>query len=213
MPTGTAKTWASGDALTAALANAELRDQFIAQFGVPTGRLYFLSGGSVGGGIVIPTQSAATIATTVAAGNLITFDGRLTNAYTGAMTTGASRWSRLIAPIDGIYALEGLCNFIQWGGPGGTPGAALLKLNGTNLVDVQTFDPGNVGGGAGPIGSVVNQPGDFMGGMCPSPTVGTDIKMHAADYIELYGTESIPSTTGYVTGQSCLSLTWRGNYA
>lgn len=210
MTVGTPHPWVSGDALTAALANAEVRDQFIAQFGPPAGRLSFVAAF----GINIPTQTASTVATTVAAGNLITFDGRLTNAYTGAMTTGSSRWSRLIAPIDGIYAVEGLINFIQWSGSGSSPGAALLRLNGTTLIDVQEFDPGNVASGTGPIFSSVVQPNDvFGGGMAPSPTVGTDIKMHAGDFVELYGTHSVAATTEQVTGETCLDLSWIGNYA
>jgi hypothetical protein len=197
MPTGAPRTWASGDALTAALANAEFRDQFIALYGSPTARLYRPIAQSW---TLITQQSAATIATTVAAGNLLGFTQARVNTYTGLMTTGSSPWTRLIAPIDGIYQVDGN---VPWDGILNGQRAALLRLNGTTLIDV---DVTNVS-----VASAILNAGQTTGGT--GQLVGTEIRCVAGNFVELYATSSnAASTPSVITGGS-LSLRWIGNLA
>lgn len=201
MPTGTPRTWAAGDGLTAALANAEFRDQFIALYGVPRGRLKRTSNG----GITVASQTVGTLHTTVLPANLMKFNIAVYNAYTGAMVTGSTPWSRLIAPIDGIYDASGMLAF-----QGFQTGAvcAVLRQNATTIIDAEVMaGPGlnntQIVGASG----ISSTTGDM------TPSVGTEIKMVAGDFIEIYGTCNNAVGGDSIWGDSILSLEWKGTLA
>lgn len=199
MPTGTPKTWASADALTAALLNAELRDQYLALYGPPRGRLNNTSAGAN------PTLgTAANIHTTFVAGNIVAFSGFQGSTYTGSMTTGGSFWDRLIAPIAGTYEVSGAAVFDDYASGsnvGGTRGALLVQ-NGATIIDANVSPSVSTGLLAGPTG----------GNPSTCLPVNTELKLAAADYVQLAMTAFCPS--GYVSESilMCyLELLWVGN--
>ncbi|MGH3521366.1 MAG: hypothetical protein ACRDU4_00740 [Mycobacterium sp.] len=198
MTVGTPRTWASADALTAALANAEFRDQFIAEYGPPTGRLWRTGAN----GPIVNSQTVGTLHTTFAAGNLMTFDQSLTNTWTGAMTTGSTPWSQLTAPIDGIYEADGMN---VWDGGTSPAYAALLVYNGATILDCEVRNQSFHSDIVGPSG-ITSSLGN------PTCKVGTSIKMVAGDTVRLYGTQASGSTK-QMWGGSLLSLAWKGNLA
>lgn len=204
MPTGTPLTWA-GQSLTAALANAEFRDQYIALYGAPTGRLRY---DGTAASISLSSQAIGTLHTTVTAANLMKFTTAQSNAYTGAMTTGSTPFSRLIAPIDGIYEAGGVLVFQGWGAAGPGAACALLRKNGTTFIDIKETRPCEASAIIGPPRQGVG----VSGGMT-SPAVGTPVQMSAGDFIEIYGTVNTGFPPIYVFGGSSMYLTWKGNLA
>lgn len=204
MPTGTPKTWASGNALTALLANQEFRDQFIALYGAPVGHLRR----SGGGGILVTSQSQASAVTTVTSANRMTFNNAASNAYTGAMTTGSSPWSRLIAPIDGIYEVNGMAAWVSGGATAAIVVTALLQYNGTTIVEAEARNL------FGHVADIIAPDTGPYSQSCPQ--VGTELRMLAGDFVELYATNTaapIGSSSLSVAGESYLTLTWIGNLA
>lgn len=88
MTVGSPHTWLTTDPLSPTLLNAEVRDQFSALLNPPRARVY----------------RSTNVTLTSATWNLVTFNTTVYDeSYTGALTTTPDR---LIAPIDGLYAIN-----------------------------------------------------------------------------------------------------------
>jgi hypothetical protein len=138
----------------------------------------------------------------------MTFVTAQSNAYTGAMTTGSSPFSRLIAPIDGIYEAGGILVFQGWGAAGPGAACALLRKNGTTFIDIKETRPDDASAIIGPQRQAVGTSGGST-----SPAVGTPVQMSAGDFIEIYGTVNTGFGPINIWGGSSMYLTWKGNLA
>jgi hypothetical protein len=146
------------------------------------------------------------VLTTVTSGNLVTFNKATANAYTGAMTTGSIPWSRLTAPIAGIYEANGMTAWATGGGVASPVVAALLRMN-TTIVDAEAKN------GSIAASDIADPSGSLFDRTCPR--VGTELRMNAGDYVELYGTVYYGpgGSLWEVAAISYLTLTWIGNLA
>lgn len=196
MTIGTPVTWASGNALTATKVKDEVEDQFNALFSPPRAKLFSLSTAS------IASQAATTLHTTVAAGNLIGFTDVEAESYIGSMTTGTSPWTRLIAPVAGIYIVSAHGTFAAnaTSGRGG-----ILRLNGTTWIDadIRPASPTASGVAPGPGGSTGTT----------SVTVTVDQKMAANDYVEFFMNQASGGALNTQSSWGYLELLWIGNSA
>ncbi|GAA1701681.1 hypothetical protein [Fodinicola feengrottensis] len=173
MTVGTPVTWTSAQALTAAVLNAELRDQYLALYGIPAARLDNAIIGAPS-----TSQAVGTLHTTVS--TVQTFD-TLTYAstYTGSMTTGSAPYDRLIAPVAGTYEV---CAGGDWDGSVSVAGyrCILVRQNGTTLVDYDMEQSATTT--------------NMQFAIACSERCSTDIKMAANDYVQLFPTQSSGST-------------------
>lgn len=194
MPTGTPKTWASGDAITATLAAAELEAQWNAIYSPPRARLFDINVKT------IATQTATTLYTTAGAGNLLDFEEAETATYTGTMLSGpAGAYDGLIAPIDGIYEVSAEFSWVP--NIVGQRGAILKQ--GSTLIDIDLCIPS-------PNTELIVGPDSNIGDT--TMHLSTEVKATAGTKFQVFGTQSSGGNLDTAGFYGSLEIAWIGNY-
>lgn len=192
MTVGVPKDWASGDAMTAATANAEVRDQFNGLRNRPRARICH----PIGGGVSVTASATLTTFTKITGLTEITFEGN----YAGVDMTPAAA-DGLVAPVAGLYMVHGGVHFV-----GGTTGLrrAVLRKNGTatDLTDT---------GGIQPSPDVTQGMGDEAEGQLTGAICGPELVLLAAlDKVELFASSTAAlDTSDFNT--AFLELVWMAN--
>lgn len=194
MATGIPKTWASNDAITSTVANAELATQWTAIYSPPRARLFDTNI------VTIATQSAGSVFTTAGAGNLVTFSDFEAASYTGAMISGtAPNYDGLIAPIDGVYEVSAQ---FSWDPNTAGQRGAILK-QGSTLIDIDIQNPS-------PTVDDIFGPSGLVGGT--SVQVSTEVKALAGAKFQIFGTQSSGGSLDTAGSFGYLEIAWIGNY-